>query len=254
MSSRGFIGAGDLYIARYNPATAAFDPYMGPYEADQFEIKAGSELKEMTSKGKSTYGQVVESVTIPKPVEFSVTMTEVNKESMTIALLGTASNFSQASGSITDEVIVAKLGAWIPLTKQNFVEAGFQVTDSAGTTTYVLGVDYDVNWRLGWVRALAGGDILDAESLKVDGTYNAIAGTKIAGATQSQVRAKFKLDGINFADQLPCIVECWEGVVASDAAFDFLQDDFAKVPLKGRLKTPTGKTEPFVIELRDTAA
>lgn len=253
MSSRGFLGAGDLYIARYNPLTASFDPYQGPYEASKFEIKASSDLKEMTSKGRQTYGQVVESVTIPKPTDFTVEMTEVNKESMTIALLGTLSAMSQASGTISDEVITAKLGSWSQLSKQNFTDS-IAVTNSAGTTTYDEGTDYEVNYRLGWIKPLAGGAIADAASLKVDGSYNAISGSKIAGATQSQIRAKFKFDGVNFADQLPVIVECYEAVVASDAAFDFLQDNFATVPLKGRLKTPVGKSEPFLIELRDTAS
>lgn len=254
MSARGFLGAGDLYIARYNPTTATFDNYKGPYEASKFEIKAGSEMKEMISRGRTSYGQVIETVTIPKPVDFTVELSEVNAESITIALLGTSSALSQGSGTVTDEVVAAKLGAWVQLAHQNLASAGLVVTNSAGSTTYVLGTDYNINYRMGMIQAITGGAISDAQSLKVDYTYNAIAGTKIAGATNSEIRAKFKLDGVNFADGLPVIVECYEGVVASDAAFDFLQSDFAKVPLKGRLKTPTGKTEPFLIELRDSAS
>lgn len=62
MSARGFLGAGDLYVARYNPATAQFDAFKGPYEATKFEIKPNVELKEMSSRGRETYGQVLESV------------------------------------------------------------------------------------------------------------------------------------------------------------------------------------------------
>lgn len=321
MSSRGFLGAGDLYIARYNPDTADFDDYKGPYEASKFEIKASSELKEMTSKGRSTYGQVVESVTIAKPVDFTVELTQVDKESMTIALLGTTEDITQGSGTITAQAVVAVHDSWVPLTKQNVGDTGFVVKATAsvtgaisGTTltvsavgggsgplvvgmtisgtgvtaatkitalgtgtggtgtytvdtsqtasstaisatiTYDLSTDYEVNYRLGWVKALSTGAITDAQALKVDFTYAAISGTRILGATQSQIRAKFKLDGVNFADQLPVIVECFEGVVASDAAFDFLQNDFATVPLKGRLKTPAGMDAPFTIDLRDSAS
>lgn len=251
MAARGFLGAGDLYIARYNSTTGTFDDFTGPFESTKFEIKPNSELKEMSSRGRTTYGQVIESVPLPQPADLSVTLAEVNRESIALALFGTTSASTQGSGTITDEVVVAKLDKWVQLSKQNFASAGFVVTNSAGTTTYALGTDYEVNYRLGMIKALTSGAIAADESLKVDGTYNAISGTKVAGATQSQVRAKFKLDGVNFADQLPVIVDVWEAVMTPDNAFDFLQDEFAEIALKGRLKTPAGKTEPFQVELRD---
>lgn len=251
MASRGFLGAGDLYARVYNPSTGQFDQWTGPYESTKFEIKPNSELKEMTSRGRATYGQVIESVPLPKPSDFSVTLAEVNKDSIAMALFGTAAALNQGSGSVTDEVVTATLGKWVQLTKQNLASAGFVVTNSGATVTYVLGTDYEVNYRLGMLRAIAGGAIADAASLKVDFTYNAISGTTVSGSTQTQVRAQFKLDGVNFADQLPVVVDVWEATLTPDSAFDFLQDNFAEIALKGRLKTPAGKTEPFTVQLRD---
>lgn len=250
MSSRGFLGAGDLYTRVYNPTTSAYDQWTGPFEASKFEIKPNSDLKEMTSRGRSTYGQVIESVPLPKPADLSVTFSEVNKESIAMALFGTGSVLNQGSGSVTDEAITAVLGKWIKLAHGNLATADLVVTDTAATTTYALGSDYEINYRLGMIRALSGGLIADATGLKVDYDYNAISGTTIAGGTQTQVRAQFKLDGVNFADQLPVIVDVWEAVLTPDSAFDFLQNDFAEIALKGRLKTPAGKTEPFKVELR----
>jgi hypothetical protein len=253
MSSRGFLGAGDLFVRTYNPTTAAFDQWTGPFEASKFEIKPNSDLKEMVSRGRSTYGQVIESVPLPKPADLSVTFSEVNKDSISMALFGTASTLAQGSGTVTDEVVVAAQGKWVKLAFGNIATAGFVVSHTSGTPNYVLNTDYEVNYRLGMLRILAGGAIADAASLKVDYTYNAIAGTKVAGGTQTQVRAQFKLDGVNFADQLPVIVDVWEAVLTPDSAFDFLQNDFAEIALKGRLKTPAGKAEPFTVELRDAA-
>lgn len=253
MASRGFLGAGDLYLSVYNPTTGQFDPPTGPYEATKFEIAPKSEIKEMSSKGRTTYGQVIESVPLPQPAEFTVTLPEVNRESLLLALLGTASAINQASGSILDEVITAKLDKWVPLSKQNFASAGFVVTNSAGTTTYVLGTDYEVNYALGWVKALSTGAIAADASLKVDGTYNARTGTKISGATNAQLRAKFILHGVNFADQLPCIVTAHEAILSASSAFDFLSNDFAEIELTGKMKTPVGMSEPFTVELLDQA-
>ncbi len=248
MSARGFLGAGDLYIARQ--VGGVFLEYEGPYECTKFEIKPNVDLKEQVSKGRSTYGQIIETVAIPKPAQLSVDLAEVNKTSLSIALLGTTAALAQASGTITAEAVTVKLGSWVPLTKAALTGSPV-VTHTSGAPTYVAGVDYLINPQLGWIKALVGGAIVDAASVKVTSTYAAITGTEILGQTQSQVRAKFKLDGINFADDLPVIVTVHEAVIAADSAFDFLANDFNTVSLPGRMKTPTGFTEPFTVHLRD---
>ena len=123
------------------------------------------------------------------------------------------------------------------------------VKNETGTTTYVEGTHYQVNYRLGWLKVISG--IADAATVNVHGAYNAISGTRINASTVNEIRAQFVLDGINFADKLPCIATVWEGIVAPDTAFDFLADDFNSIPLTGRAKTPVGKSEPFFVELRD---
>ena len=250
MSSRAFIGAGDLYINRYDPATGLKLGRAGPFECSKFEVKPNTELKEQTSKGRSTYGQVIESVAIQKPADVSVTLTEMDKDGLTLALLGTQAAVNQGSGTITDEVMVARLDKWVSLSQQNFASAGFSVAHTSGSPTYVLNTDYLVNYRLGMVKVLSTGAILEGASVEVSGTYNAITGTLISGATQAQVRAEFVLDGTNFADSLPVIVTAHEVILAPDSAFDFLSDGFGEVTMKGRAKTPAGKTEPFTVELR----
>lgn len=248
MAARGFLGAGDVYLARQ--VSGVWEEYAGPYECSKFEIKPNVELKEQVSKGRSTYGQVIETVAIAQPSDLSVDLTEVNKESLAIALLGTTAALSQTSGTLTDEAVTAKLDKWVPLSKAALT--GSQtVTHTTGSPTYVDGVDYIVNKQLGWIKALTGGAITDAQSIKVDSAYAAITGTEIKGSTQTQLRVRIKLDGKNFADDLPCIVTVHEAVIAADAAFDFLSDDFATVTMPGRMKTPSGYTEPFTVHLRD---
>lgn len=248
MVARAFLGAGDLYIARYS--AGAYLDYEGPFECNKFEIKPNVDIKEATSKGRSSYGQVIASVPVPKPSDLTVELTEVNKYSLQLALFGTASTLTQASGSLTAETVVAKLGYWVPVSKQALTGVPL-LTNAGATVTYVNGVDYIVNPQLGMIKALPGGAIVDAASLRFTSTYAAITGTAIAGSTASTVRAKFKLDGKNFADDSPCIVTVHSAVVAADSAFDFLADDFNKVSLPGRMETPTGFTEPFNVHLRD---
>lgn len=249
MASRAFLGSGDLYIDRVDPATGLSLGLAGPFEVSKFEIRPNTELKEKVSKGKTTYGQVIESVAIQKPADLSITLSELNKDGVTLALLGTQSAFTQGSGTITAEAIIAKRDYWVPVSKVNLAVAGLSVTHTSGTPTYVLGTDYLVNYRLGLIKVLSTGAILEGATIKVTANYQSSAGTRIAGATQAQVRAKFILDGINYADSLPCICTVWEAVLAPESGFDFTPDDFGDIQLKGRLKTPTGKTEPFQVDL-----
>lgn len=248
-TARAFLGAGDLYIARY--VNGAFENFKGPYECRKFEIKPNVELKEQTSKGRANYGQVIESVAIPQPADLTVELGEVNKESLALALLGTVAALAQASGTLTDAPVTVQLDEWVPLTVANLNATGVIVENTAGTTTYVEGVDYLLNRQLGWIKALTGGAIADNTSVNVSGGYAAITGDEIRGSTQPQLRAKFKFDGKNFVDDAPCIVTVHEAVIAADAAFDFLADDFNVVSLPGRMKTPAGFNEPFTVHLRN---
>lgn len=252
-TARGFLGAGDLYVSRYNATTGLFDDFIGPVETTKFEIKPKVDLKEMTSKGRSTYGQVIESVPIPKPFEFSVNFAEVSGDTLVSAFFGTKTSINVGSGTMTSKAVTIKKNAWVEIGHMNIATAGLTVKDVTDATTYVLGTDYDINYRLGMLKILPGSAIVDAAVLHVNGTYGAVTGSSIAGGTNAQVRVKFRLDGKNFADELPCIVDVWEAVIAADSAFDFLANDFSSVSLQGRLKTPTGKTEPFTVRLLDAA-
>lgn len=314
MAARGFLGSGDLYINRI--VGGVKQGQEGPFECEQFEIKANSELRERVSKSRNGYGQVVASAAIPQPFDLSITLGEADSNGLSIALLGTVSTTTQAAGSLTAVSVTALKNKWVALTKARLTGAATVIGDtaaftgaiatttltvsavSAGTlyvgqviagvgvtvgttitaflsgtggvgtytvsasqtvssvamtgaaTAYVEGTDYLLNRELGQIKAITPAD---NQILKLTSTYAAIATTEIAGATSAAIRAEFILDGKNLADDTPCVVTVYEGVVASDAAVDFLSDEFLTVPLPGRLVTPTGQTAPFKVELRDAA-
>lgn len=251
MAARGFLGSGDLYINRI--VGGVKQGMQGPFECEQFEIKSNSDLRERVSKGKASYGQVVASAAIPQPFDLAVTLGEADANGLSIALLGTAAGVTQSAGTTSNTVVTAVLDKWVALPFARLTSAAQVVTNVAGSTTYVEGTDYLLNRELGWIKALSTGTI-PAGTIHVDLAYAAITATEIAGATSASIRAEFVLDGKNLADDTPCIVTVYEGVVASDAAVDFLSDQFLTVPLPGRLVTPTGQTSPFKVVLRDAAA
>jgi len=247
MAARGFLGAGDIYIDRLIAGVS--QGLAGPFEATKFEIKPNVEKKELVSKSRNGYGQVIESVSIQQPADFTMELNEVNTESMTLALLGTSSATSQVGGSLADVAVVTKMDRWVPVTKANLGEV-ITVENTGGTVTYVEGVDYLLNRPLGMIKVLEAGAIGADESVLVSGAYAAISSTTISGATNTDIRARIIFDGKNQADGLPVIVTVHEAIIAADSAFDFLADDFNTVTLPGTMKTPTGKAEPFTVELR----
>lgn len=248
MAARGYLGSGDLYINRI--VGGVKQGIEGPFECERFEIKANSDLRERVSKSRNGYGQVVASASLPKPFDLSITLGEADKTGLAIALLGTVSVLAQAAGTTTNTPVTAVLDKWVALPFARLTAAAQVVTNVAGSTTYVEGTDYLLNRELGLIKALSTGAI-PAGTIHVDLTYGLISGSKIDGATASAVRAEFILDGKNLADDTPTVVTVYEGVVASDAAVDFLSDQFLTVPLPGRLVTPVGQTAPFKVELRN---
>lgn len=251
MAARGFLGSGDVFIERIVGGVPL--GLKGPYYAEKFEIKPNNETKEMTSKGRDDYGQVIESVVLQQAADFTLDLREVNKESIALALLGSATSSSKAAGIMADKPVVIKKDTWVEVGHQNLGPSTV-VEDVAGVTTYLVGTDYQINRQLGLIKVLAGSAIADGVTLHLSGAYAEISATIIAGSTDSDVRARIVFDGVNRADGLPVIVRVAEAVIAANSAFDFLADDFNAVSLPGKLKTPAGQTAPYTVELRDAQA
>lgn len=252
MAARSFLGAGDIYINRL--VDGIEQGLVGPIKADKLEIQPNVETRESTSKGRYDYGQVLESVNLAQPTEFTLDLKEVTGDILVMAFLGTSAALNQGAGALTNKLVtITKFGRWIELGVKN-LEALQAVTNEAGTTTYVEGVDYELNRPLGWVRAIEGGAIVLAGKIKVAGSYKAAKGTVIKGSTRTEVRARIVFDGINQADGTQCTVDVLEAVLAADSAFDFLADDFGNVSLTGKLKTPVGKDAPYTVTVQDPVA
>lgn len=252
MAARSFIGAGDIFIDRM--VDGVKQGVYGPFKANKLAIQPQVETLESTSKGRYDYGQVLESVNLAQPTQFSLELKEVTGDVLTMAFLGTDSSFTQASGTLTAaSVTVTKKGPWLPLGKKNLDDL-VSVTNEGATVTYVEGTDYELNRPLGWIRVLEDSVIAVDAVLKVTGGYAAATGKKITGSTKTEVRASIWFDGINQADGLQCTVEIFEAVLSADNEFDFLADDFGVVALSGNLKTPAGKSGPYEVLMQDAVA
>jgi hypothetical protein len=243
MPAQSFIGAGDVYVDRLTAAGVK----QGSVKIGigKLEIKPNVELKEQTSKGRDSYGQVIASVAINKPAEMTMSLTQVDRKALAIALLGDDVAHAVVGASVTAEAVTARLDKGVFMA--NRIVSAVVVQDDADLITYVLGTDYTLDARLGLITALSTGSIVDGDVLHVDYTYGAEAGYKIKGATQPLVKMAVFLDGKNMVDGASCYVTIHEATVSPESAVDFLADDFAEIELKGSMATPSGMTEPFTV-------
>jgi hypothetical protein len=87
--------------------------------------------------------------------------------------------YAEESGkhvAITDEGVTASnpLGSWVQMAHKRIQPGTVVATDHAGTTTYVEGTDYVINYTDGKFKALAAGSISAAGDVHVDYHYDAI--------------------------------------------------------------------------------
>jgi len=122
---------------------------------------------------------------------------------------------------------------------------GFALTNSSGSTTYTLGVDYTFDSASGFVVPLKGGAIAASAALSWTGTVPALTGIKVAGATVStqfvRVEADMQslVDGTRWRLLIP-VYQCKAG-----GALDLMGKNMLVASLSGNPLVPPDGSEPF---------
>lgn len=247
LANDGFLLEGTAYFDRLDDNGVATGLVVLPGIA-KLAIKTSSDIKDMTSKDKGQYGQIIASIAIPKPSELSVGLRNGSKDGVALALMGSSSALTAGAGTVTDEAVTAKLGKFVELAQRNLTAGSVVVTDATATTTYVEDTDYEINYAQGMIHAMTGGAITADEALLVDYAHTAIDGWKVRGATTPRAKGRLILDGRNLVNNKNVRFEAYSALLVSDADFDMMGDDVTEFSLTGRMETPSGKNEPFTIE------
>jgi hypothetical protein len=253
-TARAVLAAGRVSLSFWDTVAQTFSGFGDYFDADKFEIKPNFEELISESRSHLDYGQARASVIKPKPTEITIDLSAASVQAMAMQFQGLVQAFTQSSGTLTAQnVTLQGVGVWVSVGKRNLAEAGFSLTNSAGTTTYVRGTHYEVNWARGEIRPLAAaGAPAGTDVVKVTGTYAAVDGSKILGGRVSQVRVQARFDGENMVDGSPIEVDVWEAVLSAGSGFDFLGGGFTPISLSGKLVKPASKTEAY--EVRFPAA
>ena len=238
LSIQSFLGAGEIYFDRLTSAGAS-QGYNAIGNALQFELSPDAEMKELESRNPANYGQAIAAVTIPKSTKLKFKFSDFDATALEMALMGTSSAINQSAQTVTDKTVTAKEGKYVEIGHRNLASAGLVVKNQAGTTTYVLGTDYEVNYALGMLKALKGGQIVDGSTVKVSCQAQAYTGKSIAVGAETIIKANIKLDGKNLVDGRRCVVTANQCVFKPVGSIDFLKNDFGEIELEGTVVSST---------------
>lgn len=248
----GLLCAGNVYIDRLTDAGVSTGlRRIG--NANLLSLQESTERVQRISRQRETYGQALDSVEIKQPSQLSMTLDEIDSGNLALALLGESATVTQASGAFTDIEITAKLGAWVPIGKRAISAVTVGENVEVDPDTYVLGTDYELDLRLGMIRAIDGGAITEGQIVLVSGTAAAQTVAKVSGAVKPTIRAKLFVDGKNLANGDEIYVTIDETTLSPTSAVDFLSGEFVTLEMTGAPKTLEGKTSPYTVEIKAAA-
>lgn len=252
----GLILGGDVYFDRLDDDSVSTGRiYLG--NVTRLSVTEAADEKTRESRGRDTYGNALDTFALKKPTKFNIEGDDFFKATLEIALFGTTVSVNQVAGSITDEVITARHDAWVKLSVQNLQgedsTAAPVVTNSAASTTYAEGVDYEVDYRLGMIKALSTGAITNGQSLKVDAEYGAVTRTRIRGGVTPRIKGELFCDGKNLITGEAAELLAYRAAFVPSATLDLINTagDFVKWAAGGTFELPADKTEAYVYDTVD---
>jgi hypothetical protein len=244
MADQSYIGKGTVYIREKDAA----GPMYSVGNVSKLEFGVTEEKKELKNF-QSAGGGLANSLSRIDKVEASFTLHDLSTENLAMALYGDTSAVTAAA--VTDESHTAYLGGLIRLANLPNLSETITVTDSTGTTTYVLNTDYTVT-RAG-IIPLAGGSIVEASTILVD--YTKLAGNVVEAITNSAKEWEMVFDGLNEAQSGKAVViDVHRLKFGPPTGIGFIADDFAGLELKADLLadtsiTGTGLSQYFKVEM-----
>jgi len=194
--NESYMGSGDVFMQAYDDSGVLTGPKEQVGNADSYAINAPAiEKAERKGKMRQNWGQVIHSIIKSTEQSLSIVFTDFIRSVLAKIMMGTDTATSQTAGNdATPQDVIAVLGGWVDMGHMKLDPATPPVVqDETDTTTYVEDTDYEIDYQGGWLHALEGGAITDAETLHVVNTWLAYTGWKVTANTKTQVNVKIEM-------------------------------------------------------------
>jgi hypothetical protein len=245
----GIVCSGNVRVGYVDDLGVLTGGYIGILNVTKLQLTVPAPtLVQRISKQNSTFGQALDQVAFPKPMDIALDTDDVgDAEILGWAVGGTSSGYTQASGTVTDEAVTASLDHWIPLANKSV--SAVVVKNSAGTTTYVAGTDYILDAIAGFIQCLSTGTITAAEALKVTYTKAALTGNAISVGTRAEIQVRIEGDMVNLANNKSVHVIVPKAKLSPAGGLDLLGSTFLVASMTGNALVIAGQPPATITEI-----
>lgn len=247
---KGLTLSGDVYFDLFD-ADGNSTGMVGPLNCLKLAINTPTEADDRPSRMKSTFGQALDSTSVPGQTNVSAQFDSIPTEMLAMMVLGKLVGVSYDAGSVSGAAVkIPTSGRWVPLVHCNI--SAVSATQSDGTTPIPL-AELDINAEDGLVRAAPGG-ALDTDTptdILISYSYAALTKTHIQGAVQPKIRGRVMLKGMDRVSGNPVNADIPEVSWTPDEAIDFMASSYQAPSFSGNAILRDGETAPFYTDLHN---
>ncbi len=242
-NDHGFIGLGIPY---FYPADGGNPFFFG--NPVSCKISASAETKTRKSHRKHDAGAALDSITIPKPAEVTISTDTFQPRTWAMAMMGEAGRKTVTAETVADEAVKAVFDGYHQLANTDIDESTLVVAKS-GTpldkTAYALDAEMGLLQITDATAATAGDD------LTVNYKTMETAKTVIEAAKVTSFKGKIVINGKNQVNDQNFRLIIPNVSLAVGGDLDFHKDDFNTVEMKGTAAKGKNGEAPYTVELID---
>lgn len=245
----GIVCAIDVRLAYVDADGVLTGGYIGIKNPVKLAISTPEpDRQQRISKMRDSYGQALDEIVTPKPTEIEFSTDDAgDAEILAWALNGESVGFSQSAATVAATAYAVVKNVWFKVAHRSI--SAVVVTNTAGTTTYVVNTDYLVDAVSGFIKPTTAGAIATG-NIKVAYTAAALTGSTVKAGTRPNIVVQIDGEGKNLATGLPVHVVVPRASLSANGALDLIGTNFIVTSLKGSALKVTGR-EPAEITYLD---
>ncbi|PPD22867.1 MAG: hypothetical protein CTY22_05210 [Methylomonas sp.] len=224
-AQQGLIYEGNIHAQRYIGGVLGHKA-IGPFEVTALSLTVSNEVQERRSRLVGQSGKVRGSFARSNPTQISLSANAANADLYALFLLGSVAAHSLTGGTVTAESVASmEHDKWYKLAQAN--------VSAVVIATRTLGIDYEVDARLGMIRSLSTGAIANNATVLVNYSYGAISGTSIRVGTESKVDVRLLGRLVNSETGAHAILDVPKVTLSPDGDIALIGDDYQTMTLTG---------------------
>jgi hypothetical protein len=242
--------SGDLYAFRI--VSGVEQKGLGPLNGDVLSFQSSAEVVKVADKRRGRRGQNMKVFTDPAAPTGTLKLYSVPPRILAMLMLGKIVSRSDAGGTVTDEEVTIEPDYWTPLAQAHI--SGVTVTSDPVGTTYVAGTHYEIDDKLGLIRAIEGSTLTASTAVLVSYAHKAVTGDRIEVGTDYTVRARLLLRGVNDSDDSAIEWEAYQALLTPSGEFDLLSAEPVSAEFSLEFETPDAQDHPIRLDFPVYAA